>query len=164
MSPRPRRRATRRCRSGRTIESLIFDQHGAVVGLRLRRQQHGWTCSQPLEISVCSFLLNNSMSSLPIVETQKSRLGFCGNTTSLSGIFHPAWCAHLKPTLISSLMRMIDHLTCDHTEVFPLSNKCFLAKCLNTASRCSASSPSDLLLASSSLHGVRPSGPPCLLV
>ena len=29
---------------------------GAVAGLRKRRQQHGWTCSQPREISVCSFV------------------------------------------------------------------------------------------------------------
>ena len=40
-----RRRATRRC--GTRVEFLIFDQNGAVLCLRKRRRQRGWTCSQP---------------------------------------------------------------------------------------------------------------------
>ena len=32
----------------------FFDQHVAVIFLRKRRQQHGWTCSQPHKISVRS--------------------------------------------------------------------------------------------------------------
>ena len=70
---------------------------------------------------------------------------------------------------VSSLMLMLDHLTRDHTADFPLSNKCFVpAKCFSTATRCSASSASDLprqLIWHPPRATRGPSGPPlrCLL-
>ena len=93
MSPKPRRRATR-CLSGRRVESSIFDQHGAVVCLRKRRQQHGWRCSQHHEISVCSFircrlfpsLRQTSRWNVSGVDRRETGLFFAGKTTSLSGI------------------------------------------------------------------------------
>ena len=123
-------------------------------------REHGWTCPQ-LHGNAAVFLSKSLMSSLPTVETQKSRRNVSGVdrretfTVWDLGLFDPARCAHLHGNelkidclsrlLISALMLLVDRLTRDHTEVFSLSYKCFVPeKCFSTASRRSASSATDL--------------------
>ena len=172
-----RSRSLLRRSSPQSVRRFLWPCEGAVVCLPKRRRQLGWTCPQPHgnAVVVCFFSFEKlDVVSLPTVETQKSRRNVIGvdrRETGLllrekndvivwdPGLFDPARCAHFRGNDLK-----IDGLS-------SLTNKCFVpARCFSTASRCGASSTSDLprrliwILPHSMTCG--PNGPPwpCLLV
>ena len=81
---RPRgRRATRRCRSGRRVELLIFDHYGACLACESAGNSTGGRAQSPTRFLCRLFFCTVP---LPVAETQKSRWNVSGGDRRETGL------------------------------------------------------------------------------
>ena len=142
--------------SRRTQEQIVAEDVTSTVDewVFVAARQHGWMCTEKWLWLACESAGDSTggrahsppPAMLSGVDCRETGLFLLEETTSLSGtlVFNPAWCAHL---LGNELKNGPIELTLISSYGSPFTLKqlfCDQSKCFSTASRCSASSASDL--------------------